>query len=126
MHGIDYLIIFAYFVPVIYIGLRAKRSVHSSQDFFLSGRSLPPLITGVAFVAANMGSFELMGASATGAKYGMFAFQLSWIGCVHAMIFSGLVMAPVFYASKARSVPEYHALSAPTSQCTLPLPPGLT
>ena len=107
MHGIDYLIIFAYFVPVIYIGLRAKRSVHSSQDFFLSGRSLPPLITGVAFVAANMGSFELMGASATGAKYGMFAFQLSWIGCVPAMIFSGLVMAPVFYASKARSVPEY-------------------
>ncbi len=35
MHGIDYLIIFAYFVPVMYIGLRAKRSVHSSQDFFL-------------------------------------------------------------------------------------------
>jgi SSS family solute:Na+ symporter len=61
----------------------------------------------VAFVAANMGSFELMGASATGAKYGMFAVQLSWIGCVPAMIFSGLVMARFFYGSKARSVPEY-------------------
>src|SRR5438132_11499715 len=100
MHGIDYLIIFAYFVPVIYIGLRAKRSVHSSQDFFLSGRSLPPLITGVAFVIANMGSFELMSPWATGAKYGMFAFHMTWIGFVLAMFLSGLVMAPVFYDSE--------------------------
>ena len=54
-----------------------------------------------------MGSFEPTGASATGAKYGMFATQLSWIGCVPAMIFSGLIMARFFYGSKARSVPEY-------------------
>ena len=107
MHAIDYLGILAYFGAVIYIGLRTRRSVHTSQDFFLSGRSLPPLVTGLAFVAANMGSFELMGASATGAKYGMFATQLSWLGCVPAMIFSGLVMARFFYGSKARSVPEY-------------------
>jgi SSS family solute:Na+ symporter len=107
MHSIDYLFIFAYFALVIYIGIRTKRSVHNSEDFFLSGRSLSVFLTGVAFVAANMGSFELMGASATGAKYGMFATQLSWIGCVPAMIFSGLVMARFLYGSKARSVPEY-------------------
>jgi SSS family solute:Na+ symporter len=107
MRPLDYLVILAYFGVVIYLGLRARRSVHSSEDFFLSGRSLPVAITSVAFVAANMGSFELMGASATGAKYGMFATQLSWIGCVPAMIFSGLVMTRFFYGSKARSVPEY-------------------
>ena len=107
MHTADYLVIVAYFAVVIYIGLRTKKSVHDSEDFFLSGRSLPAVITGIAFVAANMGSFELMGASATAAKYGMFAVQLSWIGCVPAMIFSGLVMARFFYGSKARSVPEY-------------------
>jgi SSS family solute:Na+ symporter len=107
MHTFDYLIIAAYFCTVIYIGLRVRGSVHSGEDFFLSGRSLSALTTGLAFVAANMGSFELMGASATGAKYGMFAAQLSWIGCVPAMIFSGLVMSRFFYGSKARSVPEY-------------------
>ena len=48
-----------------------------------------------------------MGASATGAKYGMVSTQLSWIGSIPAMIFSGLVMARFFYGSKARSVPEY-------------------
>ncbi|HEX5482487.1 MAG TPA: sodium/solute symporter [Terriglobia bacterium] len=107
MHSADYLVIVAYFAIVVYIGLRTRRSVHGSEDFFLSGRSLPALVTGIAFVAANMGSFELMGASATAAKYGMFAVQLSWIGCVPAMIFSGLIMARFFYSSKARSVPEY-------------------
>lgn len=107
MRPLDYLAILAYFGIVIYIGLRTKRSIHSSDDFFLSGRSLPVAITSVAYVAANMGSFELMGASATGAKYGMFATQLSWIGCVPAMVFSGLVMARFFYGSKVRSVPEY-------------------
>ena len=104
---LDYLIILAYFAVVIYIGLRTKRRVHSSEDFFLSGRSLPALTTGIAFVAANMGSFELMGAAANGAKYGMFSTQLAWIGCVPAMIFSGLVMVRFFYGSRARSVPEY-------------------
>lgn len=107
MHTLDYLVIAAYFGIVIYIGLRTRQAVHNSEDFFLSGRSLPVAITSVAFVAANMGSFELMGASATGAKYGMFVTQLSWIGCVPAMIFSGLVMARFFYGSRVRSVPEY-------------------
>jgi solute:Na+ symporter, SSS family len=107
---LDYFIILGYFAVVIYIGLRTKRKVHSSEDFFLSGRSLPALTTGIAFVAANMGSFELMGAAANGAKYGMFSTHLAWIGCVPAMIFSGLVMVRFFYGSKARSVPEYLGL----------------
>jgi SSS family solute:Na+ symporter len=107
MHALDYAIVTAYFGVVIFIGLRVRKSVHTSKDFFLSGRSLSALTTSFAFVAANMGSFELMGASATAAKYGMFAAQLSWIGCVPAMIFSGLVMARFFYGSRARSVPEY-------------------
>ncbi|MFN8009691.1 MAG: sodium/solute symporter [Terriglobia bacterium] len=107
MHLLDYIIILLYFGIVIFIGIRTKRTVHSSEDFFLSGRSMSVVTTSVAFVAANMGSFELMGAAANGAKYGMFSTQLAWIGCVPAMIFSGMVMVRFFYGSKARSVPEY-------------------
>ena len=39
-------------------------------DFFLSGRSLPAWITGLAFVAANVGALEILGLAANGAKYG--------------------------------------------------------
>lgn len=107
MQILDYAVIAVYFLVIIYIGLRTRRSVHTSADFFLSGRSLPAWISGLAFMAANLGSFELMGAAANGAKYGMFTNQLSWIGSVPAMIFSGLVMIPFFYRSQVRSVPEF-------------------
>ncbi|HWB95345.1 MAG TPA: sodium/solute symporter [Bryobacteraceae bacterium] len=107
MTSLDYAVLAAYFLVVIAIGLRTRRSVHTSDDFFLSGRSLPSWITGLAFMAANLGSFELMGFAANGAKYGMFTNQLYWIGSVPAMIFAGLVMVRFFYNAKIRSVPEF-------------------
>lgn len=107
MHLADYLVLGGYFVLVIYIGVRLKGRVRSGEDFFLSGRSLPAWITGISYMAANLGSLELMGFTANGAKYGMFTNQLSWIGSVPAMIFAGLVMTPFFYRNRVKSVPEY-------------------
>src|SRR5215510_196820 len=107
MASVDYLIIAAYFCLVVYIGSRARRFVHTSEDYFLSGRSLPLWMTGLSFMAANLGSFELMGFAASAVKYGMFTAQLYWLGSVPAMIFAGLVMVPVFYSSNVRSVPEF-------------------
>src|SRR3984957_4146469 len=103
----DYAILAVYFLIVVYIGVRTRRSVHTSDDFFLSGRSLPAWITGLAFMAANLGSFELMGFAANGAKYGMFTNQLYWLGSVPAMIFASLVMVRVFHRAGVRSVPEF-------------------
>ena len=53
-NGLDYTILAIYFVVVLGIGFAAKRSVKTSLDFFLSGRSLPAWVTGLAFVAANV------------------------------------------------------------------------
>ena len=38
---LDYTILAVYFVVALGIGLAARRSVRTSLDFFLSGRSLP-------------------------------------------------------------------------------------
>ena len=46
---------------------RPSASVSSSIDFFLSGRSLPAWVTGLAFISANLGAVEIMGMSANGA-----------------------------------------------------------
>src|ERR1700745_1763995 len=102
----DYAVIGIYLLVVIFIGLRARRTVHTSADFFLSGRSLPASITGLAFMAANLGSVDLVVFAENGAKYGMFTNQLYWIGSVPAMVFASLVMVPFFYRSGVRSVPE--------------------
>ena len=103
----DYTFVVFYFVLVLGIGLAARRSVSSSLDFLLSGRSLPAWVTGLAFISANLGAIELIGMTANGAQYGIPTVHYYWIGAVPAMVFLGIVMMPFYYGSKARSVPEF-------------------
>jgi SSS family solute:Na+ symporter len=104
---VDYLLIGIYFAFVLGIGILARRSVSSSIDFFLSGRSLPAWVTGLAFVSANLGAVEIVGMSANGANYGIATMHYFWVGAVPAMLFLGVVMMPFYYGSKVRSVPEF-------------------
>jgi SSS family solute:Na+ symporter len=96
-----------YFVFVLGIGFVAKRYIKTSLDYFLSGRSLPAWITGLAFISANLGALELLGMAANGAQYGVATLHFYWIGAIPAMVFLGIVMMPFYYGSKVRSVPEY-------------------
>jgi SSS family solute:Na+ symporter len=105
--AIDYIELAFYFVLVLGIGYLARRQVSSSLDFFLSGRSLPAWVTGLAFISANLGAVEVMGMSANGAKYGLPTVHYFWIGAIPAMLFLGIVMMPFYYGSKVRSVPEF-------------------
>jgi SSS family solute:Na+ symporter len=104
---VDYLLIALYFVFVLGVGIMAKRSVSNSLDFFLSGRSLPAWVTGLAFISANLGAVEIIGMSANGAEFGIPTVHYFWIGAVPAMLFLGIVMMPFYYGSKVRSVPEF-------------------
>ena len=104
---IDYVLVAFYFVLVLGIGVLARRSVSSSLDFLLSGRSLPAWVTGLAFISANLGAIELIGMTANGAQYGLPTVHYYWIGAIPAMVFLGIVMMPFYYGSKARSVPEF-------------------
>jgi solute:Na+ symporter, SSS family len=104
---VDYLIVFIYFAFVLTIGALARRQVSDSIDFFLSGRSLPAWVTGLAFISANLGAVEIMGMSASGAEFGLPTVHYFWVGAIPAMLFLGVVMMPFYYGSKVRSVPEY-------------------
>ena len=105
--ALDYLIIGLYFVTVLGVGLLARRLIKSDLDFFLSGRSLPAWITGLAFISANLGALEILGMAANGAQYGVATVHFYWIGAIPAMVFLGVVMMPFYYGSKVRSVPEW-------------------
>jgi SSS family solute:Na+ symporter len=104
---IDYSIMLIYFVFVLGIGWALKRFMKSSSDFLEAGRSIPAWITGLAFIATNLGALEVIGMAASGAKYGIAAVHFYWIGAIPAMIFLAIFMMPFYYGSKARSVPEY-------------------
>jgi solute:Na+ symporter, SSS family len=105
--GIDYLILVVYFLFVLGIGWALKRYQRTSEDFFLSGRSIPAWIAGLAFLSANLGAQEMIGMAASGAKYGIATSHFYWVGAIPAMVFVGVFMMPFYYGSRARSVPEY-------------------
>src|SRR6184192_2468827 len=107
LHWIDYAIMLLYFAFVLGIGAMLRRYVHTSEDFFLSGRSIPAWVTGLAFISANLGAQEVIGMGASGAKYGIATSHFYWVGAIPAMVFVGLFMMPFYYGSRARSVPEY-------------------
>ena len=103
---IDYAILLIYFVSVLGIGFALKRYTRSSTDFFLSGRSIPAWVAGLAFLSANLGAQEVIGMAASGAKYGIATSHFYWIGAIPAMVFVGVFMMPFYYVSRARSVPD--------------------
>jgi SSS family solute:Na+ symporter len=105
--SVDYAVMAIYFAAVLGVGWILRRVMRTSTDFFLSGRSLPAWITGIAFISANLGAQEVIGMGASGAKYGIATSHFYWVGAIPAMVFVGLFMMPFYYGSRARSVPEY-------------------
>jgi SSS family solute:Na+ symporter len=104
---LDYLIIGVYFLFVLGIGAILRTRMRTSEDYFLSGRSLPSWVTGLAFLGANLGAIEILGMGAGAAQYGLMQSHFYWIGAIPAMVFIALFMIPFYYGSRVHSVPGY-------------------
>lgn len=104
---VDLLIIGLYFVAVLGIGFYLKSHTKTGEDFFMAGREMTAWVAGLSFLAANLGSLELMGWAAAAYQYGILATHWYWIGAIPAMLFLGVVMMPFYYISKTHSVPGY-------------------
>src|SRR5829696_6485061 len=100
---LDYFIIAVYFVFVLGIGAIMRNRMQTSEDYFLSGRSLPSWVTGLAF----LGALEIMGMGAGAAQYGIMQSHYYWVGAIPAMVFVALFMIPFYYASRVHSVPGF-------------------
>jgi SSS family solute:Na+ symporter len=104
---IDVLIIGVYFALVLVIGALLKKYTKTGEDFFMAGREMTAWVAGLSFVAANLGSLELMGWAAAAYQYGILATHWYWVGAIPAMLFLAVVMMPFYYISKVHSVPGY-------------------
>jgi SSS family solute:Na+ symporter len=104
---LDYFIIGVYFLFVLGIGAVLRKRMRTSEDYFLSGRSLPSWVTGLAFLGANLGALEILGMGAGAAQYGIMTAHFYWIGAIPAMVFVALFMIPFYYGSRVVSVPGY-------------------
>ncbi len=107
LSAVDLVVIGLYFAMVLGIGFYLKRYTNTGEEFFLAGRDMTAWVAGLSFVAANLGSLELMGWAGSAYQYGILATHWYWIGAIPAMLFLGVVMMPFYYISRTHSVPGY-------------------
>src|SRR5207247_58662 len=93
---VDIVIIALYFAMVLWIGFYLRKFTTTGEDFFLAGRNMTAWVAGLSFLAANLGSLELMGWAAAAYQYGILAAHWYWIGAIPAMLFLGIVMMPFY------------------------------
>ena len=104
---LDYGILVVYFAVVLGIGLVARLTVRTDVDFFLSGRSLPAWITGLAFVSANLGALEILGMAANAKQPLLPAYMQSFIA--HRLTDLGGAAFAAFGAALFLALATYNA-----------------
>jgi SSS family solute:Na+ symporter len=107
LSSVDLAIVVLYFIAVLSIGFYLKKYTKTGEDFFLAGREMTAWVAGLSFLAANLGSLELLGWAGSAYQYGILAAHWYWIGAIPAMVFLAIVMIPFYYISKTHSVPGY-------------------
>ena len=92
--GIDWVVIVLYFVASLVIGLiYARRASGSSDEYFLSGRSIPWWLAGTSMVATTFAADTPLAVTGLTVKYGIAGNWLWW-----SFVMSG-ILTVVFYAA---------------------------
>jgi SSS family solute:Na+ symporter len=103
----DTIIIIAYLVGIMLIGILAGyRKNTSSDQFFLAGRSLKWPIIGTGLFCANISTIHLVGLAASGYKNGLVIGNFEWMAGF-CLILLGIVFAPFYFRNKISTLPEY-------------------
>ena len=87
----DWLILLIYFFFVLAAGFSLKPFMTGSKEYLQAGRALPAWLCGMAMLGAGLGSQELLGMGAAGARYGLASVGLFALGSIPAMLFAGLL-----------------------------------
>ena len=110
MHTIDLIIVVAYLVLIVAVGVRLSRRVSDARDFFLAGRSLTWYVIGLSIIGTNVSANGYVGAAGQAYVVGIAQANFEWIGAIPAMILAALVFIPIYWRSGVYSIPEYMGL----------------
>jgi SSS family solute:Na+ symporter len=107
LNGIDYAILILYLVVTVSIGLYIGRKMHSGDDYFLAGRSLPWWAIGMSLVVTDIGATDMVGIAGSAYLYGIVLGNYDWLGSVPVMIIGAFLVIPMFWKAKVSTIPEW-------------------
>ncbi|MEN6624899.1 MAG: hypothetical protein ABFD69_01585 [Candidatus Sumerlaeia bacterium] len=88
----DYLLIGAYIVLVMIIGMVLKRSIKGAKDYFTAGSTMPWWVAGVSYFMASFSTMLFIIYCEIAYNYGLVAFTVTWVAGGTVAI-SGTLMA---------------------------------
>lgn len=106
MKTLDWIIVVAYLVYIVYDGLRLTKKSNEVEGYFLANRSLPWWAVGLSVMATQLSAITLVGATGQAYVDGM-RFVQFYFGLPLAMIILCVTVVPFFYRAKVFTAYEY-------------------
>lgn len=106
MKTLDWLIVVAYLLYMIWSGIQQSKRSRSSEGFFLAERSLPWWAVGLSVMATQLSAITLVGTTGQAYADGMRFLQF-YYGLPLAMIILCVTVVPFFYRAKVYTAYEY-------------------
>jgi solute:Na+ symporter, SSS family len=106
MHWLDWAIVAAYLIYIVYDGLRLTKRSDEVEGYFLANRSLPWWAVGLSVMATQMSAITLVGTTGQAYADGMRFIQF-YFGLPIAMVILSMTVVPFFYRAKVYTAYEY-------------------
>ncbi len=104
---IDIVILFAYMLGVLVIGVYCGRRMTTASDFFLAGKTLPFWAVGMSIVVTDIGAMDMVSGAGAAYKYGLAQANFDWLGSIPAMVIVAFLFIPFYWRSGVRTLPEF-------------------
>src|SRR6266853_661675 len=106
MRPLDWAIVVAYFVWIVYDGLRRSKGTDKVDGYFLGNRTLPWWAIGLSVMATQLSAVTLVGTTGQAYLTGLRFIQF-YFGLPLAMILLSVTVVPFFYRAKVYTAYEY-------------------
>jgi SSS family solute:Na+ symporter len=105
MSGLDWIVIFLYFVLIGFLAWWYGRKQKDSVDYFLAGRNAGFVAVGASIFTSNIGSEHIVGLAGQGASTGM--AMAHWELHAWVLILLAGFFVPFYYKSAVQTIPEF-------------------
>jgi solute:Na+ symporter, SSS family len=106
MHWLDWAIVAAYLIYIVYDGLRLTKKSNEVEGYFLAHRSLPWWAVGLSVMATQLSAITMVGTTGQAYADGM-RFVQFYFGLPFAMVILCMTVVPFFYRAKVYTAYEY-------------------
>jgi SSS family transporter len=104
--SVDWAIVGAYLIWIVWDGLRLTKRSHELEGYFLGGRGLPWWAVGLSVMATQLSAITMVGTTGQGYADGMRFLQF-YFALPIAMIVLSVTLVPFFHNAKVYTAYEY-------------------